>query len=82
MRLCVPGMGTILWGESPLYIIWKVSYMMTLKSTSRRQLRLCEERGEEAGVQICEPTHRNCIRPNRRASQHNMTKPNQITVGW
>jgi len=21
--LCVPGMGTILWGESPLYIIWK-----------------------------------------------------------
>ena len=36
-------MGTILWGESPLYIIWKVSYMITLKSTSRWQLRLCEE---------------------------------------
>ena len=37
MALCVPGMGTILWGESPLYIIWKVFYMTTLKSTSRGQ---------------------------------------------
>jgi hypothetical protein len=43
--------------------------MNTLKSTSRRQLQLCEECGKEARVQICEPTHRNCIRPNRRASQ-------------
>jgi hypothetical protein len=32
-------MGTILWGESPLYIIWKVFYMTTLKSTSRGQGR-------------------------------------------
>jgi hypothetical protein len=22
--LCVPGMGMILWGESPLYIVWRV----------------------------------------------------------
>ena len=35
----MPGMGTILWGESPLYIIWKVFYMTTLKSTSRGQGR-------------------------------------------
>ena len=37
--MCVPGMGTILWGESPLYIIWEVFYMTTLKSTSRGQGR-------------------------------------------
>jgi hypothetical protein len=36
--LCVPGMGMILWGVSPLYIIQKDTfYMITLKSTSRWQ---------------------------------------------
>jgi hypothetical protein len=37
-HLCVPGMGMILWGVSPLYIIQKDTfYMITLKSTSRWQ---------------------------------------------
>ena len=29
--LCVPGMGMILWGESPLYLIWKGVILTTLK---------------------------------------------------
>ncbi len=28
---CVPGMGMILWGESPLYLIWKGVILTTLK---------------------------------------------------
>ena len=36
-RLCVPGMGMILWGASPLYIFRKGVILITLKSTSRRQ---------------------------------------------
>jgi hypothetical protein len=37
--LCVPGMGMILWGESPLYIVWEAVILTALKSTSRRQGR-------------------------------------------
>ena len=37
MRLCVPGMGMILWGVSPLYIFQKGDKVSPLKSTSRRQ---------------------------------------------
>jgi hypothetical protein len=37
MALCVPGMGMILWGASPLYIIRRVVITDNLKSTSRRQ---------------------------------------------
>jgi len=29
--LCVPGMGMILWGVSPLYIIWEVVILTPLK---------------------------------------------------
>ncbi len=28
---CVPGTGMILWGESPLYLIWKGVILTTLK---------------------------------------------------
>ena len=37
--LCVPGMGMILWGASPLYIFQEGDNKSTLKSTSRRQWR-------------------------------------------
>jgi hypothetical protein len=38
--LCVPGIGMILWGKSPLYIVWRVVIIIDhLKSTSRRQGR-------------------------------------------
>jgi hypothetical protein len=40
MALCVPGTGMILWGASPLYIVWRVVIIIDhLKSTSRRQGR-------------------------------------------
>jgi hypothetical protein len=40
MALCVPGMGMILWGASPLYIVWRVVIITDhLKSASRRQGR-------------------------------------------
>ncbi len=35
--LCVPGMGMILWGASPLYIIQKGVIFDNFKSTSRGQ---------------------------------------------
>ena len=48
IRLCTPGMGMNLWGESPLYENLKVFIVMmdTNRSTSRRQGRLREEGSE------------------------------------
>jgi hypothetical protein len=39
---CVPGMGMILWGASPLNIIRKEAILATLKSTSRHPFHWIE----------------------------------------
>ncbi|RLJ22244.1 hypothetical protein DJ031_01350 [bacterium endosymbiont of Escarpia laminata] len=82
MCLCVPGMGMILWGGSPLYLVWKEVVWAALKVLADGKGGRATDRLKEARVQTCEPTERNCIlRPSPRASQHNMTKPIQISGG-
>jgi len=39
-------MGMILWGASPLYIVWKEVILISLKSTSRRQGRKGDQPSE------------------------------------
>jgi len=65
---CTPGMGVILWGESPLYVNPAPSFYDGSESTSRRQgnhlkvVSLSADRQvKEAGVQRYEPTNRNGI---------------------
>ncbi len=60
--MCVPGMGMILWGASPLYIVRKVVKYDNFEKV------LADGKGvrvifrlKEAGVQTCEPTNRNRI---------------------
>ena len=76
MALCVPGMGMILWGASPLYIFRKGVILTTLKSTSRRQgLRgdPMSERSRSANLRA--DGQKSHIRPNPWVSEHNITKP-------
>jgi len=37
--LCVPGMGMILWGASPLYLIWKEVILTPLKVLAESKAR-------------------------------------------
>ena len=74
--LCVPGMGMILWGASPLYIFQEGDKLSTLKSTSRWQGRKGDrpsERSRSANLRADEQKPH--IRPNPWVSEHNITKP-------
>ena len=39
MVLCVPGMGMILWGASPLYLIWEDVILTPLKVLAESKAR-------------------------------------------
>ena len=61
MFLCTPGMGVILWGESPLYV-----NLGTVEKTEPQILAegkggTARDRPKEAGAQSYEPTNRNGI---------------------
>jgi hypothetical protein len=76
MLWCVPGMGTILWGASPLYIIRKGVKVTTLKSTSRRQGWKGDRPSEGSRrANLRADGQKSHTRPNPRASQHHLTKP-------
>jgi len=75
--------------KSPVHYLERGQYD-NFKSTSRKQgaegRPTCRKKLECTNSRrfrrTCEPTDRNCIvRPNPRASQHNMTKPIQIAGG-
>ena len=76
-RLGVPGMGTILWGESPLWNLWR-SYMVCTTTTSRGQGPLGDRWSE--GSLFANPrvdgqeSHR---RPSLRVSWPRTTKPTE-----
>ena len=80
--MCVPGMGMILWGESPLYIFREGVTVTTAKSTSRKQeLRgdPMSERSQSANLRADgQKPHR---RPNPWAREHNIPKPVRRTWG-
>ena len=72
----MPGMGMILWGESPLYIFREGVILTTSKSTSRRQgLRgdLMSERSRSANLRA--DVQKPHSRPNPWAREHNISKP-------
>ena len=74
--LCVPGMGMILWGESPLYIFRKGVILTTLKSTSRWQGRKGDRPSERSlSANLRADGQKPHIRPNPWVSEHNITKP-------
>ena len=80
--LCVPGMGMILWGASPLYIFREGVTVTTSKSTSRRQgLRgdPMSERSRSANLRADEQKQHS--RPNPWARGHNIPKPVRRTWG-
>ncbi len=75
-KLCVPGMGMILWGVSPLYIIQEGVKLTTLKSTSQWQGWKGDRPSEGSrSANLRANGQKLHIRPNPWASQHNMTKP-------
>jgi hypothetical protein len=62
MRLCTPGMGVNLWGESPLYENFNVFIAMDTNRSRAEGKGVSARRGlKEAGVQRCETTNRNRI---------------------
>jgi len=75
--MCTPGMGVNLWGASPLYENRKVFMIKnTIKSTSRRQWRLREERSEGSrSANVRDDEQKPHRRLSLRASWHNTTKP-------
>jgi hypothetical protein len=78
-RLCVPGMGMILWGESPLYIVWRVVITIDhLKSTSRRQGRKgdrASERSPSANLRADEQKLHIKAEPQGESAQHDEALP-------
>jgi len=81
-RLCVPGMGMILWGESPLYIFQKGDETSPLKSTSRWQGRKGDQPSERSlSANLRADEQKSHIRPNPWVSEHNITKPAWRTWG-
>ena len=61
IRLCTPGMGVNLWGESPLYVN-PVNVLNTLtKVLAEGKGGIVRDRLKEAGVQSYELTNRNSI---------------------
>jgi hypothetical protein len=77
MRLCVPGMGMILWGASPLYIIWKEVTLASSKSTSRGQGRkgdLTSERSLRANLRADEQKLYQA-EPQGESAQHDEAQP-------
>jgi hypothetical protein len=78
MRLCVPGMGMILWGESPLYIVWEAVILTVLKSTSRRQGRKGDrpfERSPSAKLRADEQKLYIKAEPQGESAQHDEAHP-------
>jgi hypothetical protein len=77
--LCVPGMGMILWGESPLYIVWRVVIIIDhLKSTSRRQGRKGDrpsERSPSANLRADEQKLHIKAEPQGESAQHDKARP-------
>ncbi len=76
--LCVPGMGMIFWGESPLYIIWKAVRVTALKSTSRRQGRKGDrpsERSLSAKLRADEQKLHIKAEPQGESAQHDEAHP-------
>ena len=81
-NLCVPGMGMILWGASPLYIFQEDDKMSTLKSTSRRQGRKGDRPSEGSrSANLRADGQKPHIRPNPWAREHNIPKPVRRTWG-
>ena len=75
MRLCTPGMGVNLWGESPLYVN-PVDAFSISRSISRKQGRNREGPSEGSwSAKLWIDEQKQHIRPGLRVSQHNMTKP-------
>ena len=77
--LCVPGMGMILWGASPLYIVWKEVILIALKSTSRRQGRKGDrpsERSPSAKLRADEQKLYIKAEPQGESAQHDEAHPN------
>ena len=82
MRLCVPGMGMILWGGSPLYIFREGVSLTTSKSTSRRQGLRGDPRSERSrSANLRADGQKSHIRPNPWAREHNIPKPVRRTWG-
>ena len=78
MRLCVPGMGMVLWGASPLYIVWKEVKLTSLKSTSRRQGRKGDrpsERSLSANLRADEQKLHIKAEPQGESAQHDEAQP-------
>jgi len=74
--LCVPGMGMILWGASPLYIFQECDKESTLISTSRRPGRVGDRSSERSrSANLRADGQKSHIRPNSWVSEHNITKP-------
>jgi len=74
--LCVPGMGMILWGGSPLYIFREGVSLTTSKSTSRRQGLRGDPKSERSrSANLRADGQKSHTRPNPWVSEHNITKP-------
>jgi hypothetical protein len=75
----VPGMGMILWGASPLYIVWRVVIIIGhLKSTSRRQGRKGDqppERSPSANLRADEQKLHIKAEPQGESAQHGEARP-------
>jgi hypothetical protein len=79
MRLCTPGTGVNLWGESPLYENPVNAEISISRSTSRRQGRSRETgSGGSRSAKLRADEQKQHTRPSLRASQHNMTKPTDL----
>jgi hypothetical protein len=72
-------MGMILWGESPLYIVWRVVIIIDhLKSTSRQQGRKGDqpcERSPSANLRADEQKLHNKAEPQGESAQHDKAHP-------
>jgi hypothetical protein len=71
-------MGMVLWGESPLYIVWRAVIIDNLKSTSRRQGRKgdqASERSLSANLRTDEQKLHIKAEPQGESAQHDEALP-------
>ncbi len=78
MPLCVPGMGMILWGASPLYLIWKEVNMTTLKVLAESKVRKVDrpaERSWSANLRADGQKLHSKAEPQGESAQHDEAHP-------